>query len=282
MQVCLASEAAPGRPANEDHGFAVEGLVGVLDGVSVPAGMDTGCHHGPAWYVQRLSDHLMVGYGREPDAPLDRLLAEAISAVRGDHGDGCDLDNPGTVASTVCLLRNAGSHVDYLVLADSPLVLDRGDDVQVVIDDRFEKAVAQLRPIPLTSEADIDSAKQAAHVRVRMAEKHKLTNQPHGYWIAAANPAAAYESVTGTAPLHGPDRVRRAALLTDGASAAVEQFKLLDWRALLDVLTNDGPHELIRRVRNAEHTDHDGHARPRYKRHDDATAALCLFEEDQP
>jgi hypothetical protein len=117
---------------------------------------------------------------------------------------------------------------------------------------------------------------------VRMAEKHKLTNQPHGYWIAAANPAAAYEAVTGTAPLHGPDRVRRAALLTDGASAAVEQFKLLDWRGLLDVLTDHGPHELIRRVRNAENVNHDAHSHPRYKRHDDATAALCTFEEDQP
>jgi hypothetical protein len=156
-------------------------------------------------------------------------------------------------------------------------VLDRGDDVQVVIDDRFEKAVAHLRPIPVTSDADTDSAKQAARVRARMAEKHKLTNQPHGYWIAAANPAAAYQAVTGTAPLHGPDRVRRAALLTDGASAAVEEFKLLDWRGLLDVLTDHGPHELIRRVRNAEDVDQ---SHPRYKRHDDATAALCLFEED--
>jgi hypothetical protein len=47
------------------------------------------------------------------------------------------------------------------------------------------------------------------------------------------------------------------------------------------VLTDHGPHELIRRVRAAEHADHDGHARPRYKRHDDAAAALCLFEEHQ-
>jgi hypothetical protein len=225
MRVRLASEAAPGRPANEDRGFTVAGLVGVLDGVSVPDGVDTGCDHGPAWYVQRLADHLMDLHHERPDLPLTALLADAIRAVRGDHGDRCDLDNPGTVASTVCLLRNAGSYVDYLVLADSPLVLDRGDDVQVVIDDRFEKSVAQLRRIPLSSEADIDSAKDIARVRARMAEKHKLTNQPHGYWIAAADPAAAYEAVTGTAPLHGPDRVRRAALLTDGASAALCLFE---------------------------------------------------------
>ncbi|GAA1806552.1 protein phosphatase 2C domain-containing protein [Planosporangium flavigriseum] len=281
MQVRLASEPAPDRAVNEDQGFAVGGLVGVLDGVSVPDGVDTGCHHGAAWYVQRLADHLVTGYRRDPDTPLDQLLAEAISAVRGDHGNQCDLGNPGTVASTVCLLKNADSHVDYFVLADSPLVLDRGDEIQVVADDRFEKAVAQLRRTVLTGDAALDSTERIARMRTATIEKHKLTNQPHGYWIAAANPSAAYEAVTGTAPLHGPDRVRRAALLTDGASAAVEQFGLFDWAGLLDVLTDQGPYELIRQVRAAENADHDGHARPRYKRHDDATAALCLFEEDQ-
>ena len=66
--------------------------------------------------------------------------------------------------------------------------------------------------------------------------------------------------------------------MTDGASAAVEQFGLFDWDGLWDILTVDGPAELIRRVRVAEDADHDGSRRPRYKRHDDATAAICLFE----
>jgi hypothetical protein len=162
------------------------------------------------------------------------------------------------------------------VLCDSLLVLDRGE-VQIVADDRFDRAVAQLRHDALTGESALDSAEHSARVRQVISGRQQLTNQPDGYWIAAANPAAAYQAVTGTAPLHGEDRVRRAALLTDGASAAVEQFDVLDWTGLLDVLTDHGPHELIRRVREAEDADHDGHARPRYKRHDDASVALCLF-----
>jgi hypothetical protein len=78
--------------------------------------------------------------------------------------------------------------------------------------------------------------------------------------------------------LRGPRRVRRAALLTDGASCAVEEFELFGWRELLDMLTTAGPLALIQRVRVAELDDYDGLARPRYKRHDDATAALCLFD----
>jgi hypothetical protein len=102
-----------------------------------------------------------------------------------------------------------------------------------------------------------------------------------GYWIAAANPDAAYQAVTGAFPLTGSNAVRRAALLTDGASCAVEQYDLLDWPGLLDLLTEHGPQELINRVRAVERVDSDGHTRPRYKRHDDATAILCLFSQER-
>jgi hypothetical protein len=281
MSVRLASERAPDRTVNEDAAFAASGLVGVLDGVSVPAGVDTGCRHGPAWYVQQLSAHLVRGHDRDPNALLAQVLADAIRAVAFDHYSQCDLDHPGTPASTVCLLKDRGDHIEYLVLCDSPLILDRGE-VQVVADEQFDRAIAHLRREALTGDSAPDSAERSAQLRQVIAQRQKLTNRPGGYWIAAADPAAAHQAVTGTAPLHGPDRVRRAALLTDGASAAVEQFELLDWAGLLDVLTDYGPQELIRRVRQAETADHDGHVRPRYKRHDDATAALCLFEEDQP
>ncbi|MGH3680366.1 MAG: hypothetical protein ACRDT2_08975, partial [Natronosporangium sp.] len=115
--------------------------------------------------------------------------------------------------------------------------------------------------------------RQAALVRQRR------TNQPGGYWIAAATPEAAYHAVTGQCRRTGPDRVRRVALLTDGASCAVDRFCLLDWPGLLDLVTEHGPRELLRRVRVAESADPAGEHQPRYKRHDDASVALCRFEE---
>jgi len=80
----------------------------------------------------------------------------------------------------------------------------------------------------------------------------------------------------------GPQRLRRAAHVTDGAASAVEGFSLMDWPGLLDVLTEYGPTTLIQKVRAAENADSDGTLRPRYKRHDDAAAALCLFERTTP
>ncbi|MFD0886707.1 integrase, partial [Streptosporangium algeriense] len=73
------------------------------------------------------------------------------------------------------------------------------------------------------------------------------------------------------------ERVRSAALLSDGASRLTDLFGLATWRQLLDLLAHDGPQELIARVRAAEHDDPYGTRWPRHKTHDDATAAFWTF-----
>lgn len=211
-----------------------------------------------------------------PDGPLPELLAEAIDRVAGEHRSTCDLTRPSTPAATVCMLREGSEQVEYLVLCDSTLVLDQGDRTAVITDDRFRQLITRLRREARAPGAA--GSATATAVKPATVEKWQYTNQQDGYWVAAADPQAAYHAVTGSAPLTGPDRLRRAALLTDGASAAVDQFHLFDWTGLLDALTTAGPAQLIRQVRAAEYAADLDDARGRYKRHDDATAALCLFE----
>jgi hypothetical protein len=111
----IASEPAPGRPVNEDHALAVGSLVAVFDGVTQPPDVDIGCPHGPAWYVQRLAARLVEVHLSQPADALSALLAAAIKAVRTDHGGSCDLNHPGTPAASLCMLRDLGDTVDYLV-----------------------------------------------------------------------------------------------------------------------------------------------------------------------
>jgi hypothetical protein len=278
MKVQLATEGAPGHAENEDLVFHSDGLVGVLDGVSTTAGVATGCEHGPAWYVRRLAFRLQQ-FAAPATTTLAAGLAAAIQAVRGEHEGRCDLDHPNTPAATVSLVRATGDQLDYLVLCESHIVLDVAGQVQVITDDRLATAVADIRQAALTGAAAIGTPEHDGQVRQAALVRQRRTNQPGGYWIAAATPEAAYHSVTGQYPLTGPGRVRRAILLTDGASCAVERFGLLDWPGLLDLVTEHGPRELIRRVRAAEIADAAGEHQPRYKRHDDASIALCLFEE---
>ncbi len=80
-----------------------------------------------------------------PDKTLPDLLAEAIDQTRADHEDRCDLSNPSTPASTVSLLRKTADAVEYLVLCDSPVVIERGTEVEVITDGRHAASVAQIR-----------------------------------------------------------------------------------------------------------------------------------------
>lgn len=272
MRVTFAAEAAPGHES-DDLFLDTEGVVGVFDGVTKPAGIDTGCVHGAAWYVGSLAAELGALVSphrkRRSDTVFDDsvrttlslpdLLAKAIDGVQSRHAGVCDLTNPSTPAASLCLLRTVEDRLEYLVLCDAVLVLETADGVEIVTDKRFSAVMADL---PLERPA-------------RELEKRKLTNQLHGYWIAAATPEAAYHALTGSLPLTGPHAVKRAALLTDGAARAVDAFGLFDWRGLLDVVTDHGPDEFIRRVRTAELAapEHQLH-----KRHDDATVALCLFD----
>ncbi|MGW9198080.1 hypothetical protein [Micromonospora chersina] len=273
MRVRSASDPAPGRLENEDVVFRLGPLVGVLDGATAPEGFDTGCVHGPAWYVRHLAARIGLAVASRPAATLMSSLAAAILAVRADHEGQCDLDHPGTPSSTVCLLREGGDQVDYLVLCDSPLVLDTGDRVDVVSDDRLDAALADLRSTAAAlPDGDVDPV---TRFRRAVTVQRSRMNRTHGYWAAATDPDAAYHAVTGTLPLRGPGAVRRAALLSDGASCAVEQFGLFDWAGLLDVTAAEGPEGLIDRVRAAER-DHPDRLR-RHKRTDDASVVLCEF-----
>jgi hypothetical protein len=49
-----------------------------------------------------------------------------------------------------------------------------------------------------------------------VAAQRRHRNQPGGYWVAGAKPAAAYEAVAGSLPR---SLITRAALLSDGALA---------------------------------------------------------------
>jgi hypothetical protein len=245
VQITFATEATPGR-VNEDFVAAGADWALVLDGATPRADVDGGCAHGPAWLVRRLGGRLAQLLAEETGAPLRDVLAEAIGATAERHAGTCDLGNPDSPSATVAMLRTTGAVLEWLVLADSAVVLDVGGTVRAMVDDR----VAHLPGY--TVEA------------VRAAR-----NNPGGFWVASTRPEAAYEAMTGSVETA---RVRRAALFSDGAARLVERFGVTDWSGLLDLLDRLGPVRLIERTRTAERAETDGErAARRGKRHDDAT-----------
>lgn len=97
-----------------------------------------------------------------------------------------------------------------------------------------------------------------------------MRNTPGGYWVAAADPAAASQALTGT---ESASRVQGAALLADGAARLVTTFHATDWQGYMTLLRHGGPEEVLRQVREAEESDPDLSRWPRSKQYDDATTA---------
>ena len=85
---------------------------------------------------------------------------------------------------------------------------------------------------------------------------------------ASTSPSAASQAAMVTLPRAG---LRGIALLSDGATRITEQYGLLSWDALLAVVREQGPAELIRQVRAAEDSDPGATRWPRGKARDDAT-----------
>lgn len=277
MRVDVSTD--PGGPTRTNEDFAAvtlsdaggSGALVILDGVTPPQ-QDVGCRHGVAWFVGRLGAALLDRCTGRLELTLPEALAAAVEQTADRHRASCDLDHPRTPQATVVCVRWSAERVEYLVLSDSVLLLDRGIDVSVVLDDRLRrlpKSIAerrrQVRDLPP------GSPERAAAMARLSAAVESLRNVEGGFHTAAADPSVAARAVTGVLPRAD---VRGVVALTDGASRLVEVFREMDWAGLFKLLRKQGTEELIKRVRTAEHADPRGEAFPRGKIHDDATAVL--------
>ncbi len=268
----VRAESRPGlatRP-NEDAYLCMNDLVIVADGATAPPSLGTGCIHSPRWYATTLVANAGLANVGSPDAPLTDILSEAIRRTTNAHASTCDVVHPGTPSSTVVALRAADTQAEWLVLGDATLAFEGPQGLQVVSDTRLSNSSKAERHAVLTGgNAD---GRRGDRIAALSNAQRSFRNVDGGFWIAAADPNAAYQALTGTEPL-APGSTWRAALLTDGAALAVDTYALTDWHGALDVLQSAGTTAFLDAVRKVESDDPDFSSYPRMKRSDDATVA---------
>jgi Protein phosphatase 2C len=267
VRVLLATDPSSPDWPNEDFAAASPGLAVLLDGAGSPGGQAGGCRHGVAWFARTLGGLILAG-ARDLELPLDRVLNEAIEQVRSLHADSCDLSHPASPSATVLIVRQLGELVEYLVLGDSVLLLwRRAGEVAVISDSRLGELGDRLRSTYRGVPNGL--AERRARRQDYLSRLDAERNKPTGYWIAAADPAAAQHAITGTVPVGSLTAI---ALLSDGAGRLVDRYHQASWAELGAIVTDHGPAELIRRVRATEAADAEGRTWPRSKLRDDATA----------
>ncbi len=259
MDVRLATHSGHPERGNEDFVGCVPGSVVLLDGAGIP-GTESICHHGVGWYTHRLGGVLLGRLSRRDGRPLPAVLADAIEEVADAHRSTCDLSDPSSPQATVAIVRLTETHLEYLLLADSTLLLGRpGSDPEVLTDGR-EVAVRRACTAPLAGLTPGSAAYEAALPGVKAALRARR-NTPGGYWIAKDDPAVAAEAVTGSTPLRGLDD---AILVSNGVTRLVDPYGAMTWTDLVDLTRNSGPDEVLRFLRSHEPDEAD---------RDDATVA---------
>ncbi|MFG1609279.1 hypothetical protein [Actinoplanes sp. NPDC049265] len=264
----LATDAAPGRP-NEDFVVATPDIAVVVDGAGIPFG---GCHHGVSWYSQQLGARTLAALIREPHSSLTDGLAAGIEAVADLHRDECDLTDPGTPCAAIGILRVGDKYVETLALSDVSVVVDLETGLEVTCDLSIEE-ISGTEPDAVRG-LRFGAADHTAALAALVANQTATRNRPGGWWVAAAMPEAAQHARVARFPRVS---LRRAAVLTDGASRPVDQMHCYTWTDFLDLLDKLGPSGLINHVRRIELNDPEGDRYPRTKRHDDATVAQYGF-----
>ena len=168
------------------------------------------------------------------------------------------------------LLRALDDRADYLALADATLPLDTADDLKIISDERVNQLAGRNAKPPTR----VPVGSQAPPTRPAHPGAAASPQPTRRLPVAAADPEAARQAVTGTLPARS---LRRAVLLSDGASRLVDLFELATWEELLALLAANGPEELLRQVRAAEALDPEGRQWPRTKHSDDATAVYLAL-----
>ena len=266
-----ATAQLPGPPHGADRVIVIRNAVAVLDGASAFEPADVP----PGEYASRLGASIAAALTDAPDAPLPSVLAEAIAATASALGlaedDGCP-------SSTVAMARLADGALDLLALGDSYLFYGTGPGrpgCGTLTDDRLAGLrLPQQRQYRerLAAGSGYDYAHQEL-LRALQRGQRRHRNRPGGYWVAAADPAAASHALALTLPATAETW---AVLATDGAVNTARHLGLDDWPAL----ARSGPAALARLLRACQdweqHADPGGRQLPRSKRHDDKAIASLI------
>lgn len=260
----VVTSGAPGRP-NEDFAITTNDSAIVIDGAGVPMG---GCRHGVAWYARQLGTHTMLALTANPDDALQDSLAEGIRRVRDLHKGTCNLADAGTPCAAVGVLKIDDSRVRALSLSDVAIVLETDDGPDVTCDFGIEELCGAEHHV--LAGMTFGTEEHKAALAQLVARQTRSRNQPDGWWVAAADPEAAYHAKTREL---SRSAVGAMAVFSDGATRPVDQMDRYKWSEYMPMLAKLGPAGIIAVVRDLEKSDPDGARFPRTKRHDDATIA---------
>ncbi|OXM43060.1 hypothetical protein [Amycolatopsis alba] len=262
--ISVATAQLPPGHDSEDKVFTTRTAVIVLDGASAFAPVPVS----PSTYADTLGGTLRDHLDRDPETDLACALDDAITTTAARLG----LVAGTSPSSTVTILRRRGDQVDIFMLGDNLVVLPGRTitDPRLAHLDIPERRHYRQR---LAGGTGFDGTHRTLLATLQRTQAARR-NDPRGYWIAEADPAAAHHAIRVTVSI---DDIPWAIVATDGAYTPLRHLDITDWAAISG-LDDTGLHRILTRCHNWEHdVDPDARELPRAKRHDDKTLVAISF-----
>lgn len=278
------TESKDGKPEHNEDCFGFLGdTYWVLDGATSPLGMKIVHGLTAKWYVSELSRAIARAVLRAHDAPLREILRSAIRDVSRKMGRGQLQMRVYSPSATVVMVRLADTHLEYVVLGDSYLLINTPRSVMCVCDDRIRTVNPARRAQALEILRNGAGFEDERFVSLKLQlveEEHALRNRPGGYWIASADPSAADEAYVGQLAYTELSSDPELLLSTDGFVRGYTTYDIFhSWGELLMDVRDHGPAHVLAKVRQVELADPGGLRFPRMSRTDDATAVYLRIEK---
>lgn len=264
-QVEITAATLAGGDKNQDRYAYGDGWAFVLDGASSFA--KTQPEHDGGWYAEQLKESLVWELTANPNDKTPDIVARAIRTASSAHED-----SESCPTSTISLARWSPKTVEVYVLGDSTSVLIGDDQEEVLTDTRLADMAPSIRAeyrSRLAAGTGFDDRHRQLLQELQAAQA-LARNQPHGYWIAGAEPEAAHHAATIKRPLSDHMTL---VLLTDGAAAGIRYGVFHTWIET----AGQAPHEVLAAVREVEESDERGVKWPRSKLSDDKTLVVVNF-----
>jgi hypothetical protein len=167
--------------------------------------------------------------------------------------------------------------VETYVLGDSYVVVLWADGTETVYtDDRLDNVGVAERAAyreRLAVGYGYDGDHRALLLALQ-AEQARRVNRSDGYWIAGAEPRAAWHGIATVEPKAA---VSALLLASDGVDPK-RHPEATSWRDLYEEAAAHSPEQVLRRIHEAESGDADGQRWPRSKPHDDKTLVILSPE----
>lgn len=262
----IEAATLPGGEVNQDRYLIGTNFVGVFDGASSFTA-DSSAKDG-GWYADALASAIKLQLETAQPAELSTIVSRAVASVARAYQLTVDT----SPTSTVTLARWTDEAVEILVLGDSSILLVKGNESQVVCDDRIDPIGNHLRiryRERLASGSGFDDEHNALLSEMQAIQRN-CRNTEGGYWICGADPEAPLHAYTVSVP-----RDERLVLIlaTDGVD--LPNLPQVTIQRLIDL---DGQLPAILSViERLEATDSEGARYPRSKVHDDKTVVRALL-----